>query len=334
MLRHRLSVLQRQLGPDRVRFTTGDRALLAALLHRIPRDVLKRLYLVVAGNRAPLAPRCGRAPAPPAVRLRRPGRSRTVRSIRILVLRLVRENPGWGIAGLWRAAGVRGKSCRFHRLGDPAPGRDRPGARARSHHVGRFPAVPGRGPAGLGLLRGGHPIRGAAARVRGDRARQPANQDSGRRWPFDGVLGGAGRQGPRDGPGGCPLPGSVPDQGPGREVPGLSGVIVAAMDWLASRQDAIEARLAARHLAPAANPSKMALFDLSSSWLEGSRCPLAARGYSRDGRKSKLQIECGLLTDPAVPCQNPVCGLDLLLYARRSCSSASSTCSWSGCSAG
>jgi hypothetical protein len=43
----------------------------------------------------------------------------------------------------------------------------------------------------------------------------------------------------------------------------------------------------------------MALFDLSSSWLEGTHCPLAARGYSRDGKKGKLQIEYGLLTDPA-----------------------------------
>ena len=75
--------------------------------------------------------------------------------------------------------------------------------------------------------------------------------------------------------------------------------IYAAMDWLARRQDAVEAQLAARHLAPAANPSKMALFDLSSSWLEGSHCPLAARGYSRDGKKGTLQIEYGLLTDPA-----------------------------------
>src|SRR6266571_4159108 len=75
--------------------------------------------------------------------------------------------------------------------------------------------------------------------------------------------------------------------------------IYAAMDWLASRQDAIEAGLAARHLAPGANPARMALFDLSSSWLEGSHCPLAARGYSRDGKKGTLQIEYGLLTDPA-----------------------------------
>jgi hypothetical protein len=74
--------------------------------------------------------------------------------------------------------------------------------------------------------------------------------------------------------------------------------IYAAMDWLEHRQDAIEAKLAARHLAPEPNPARMALFDLSSSWLEGTRCPLAARGYSRDGKKGKLQIEYGLLTDP------------------------------------
>jgi hypothetical protein len=78
-----------------------------------------------------------------------------------------------------------------------------------------------------------------------------------------------------------------------------AGGIYAAMDWLAARQDAIEAQLAARHLAPQANPGRMALFDLSSSWLEGRHCPLAARGYSRDGKKGKLQIEYGLLTDPA-----------------------------------
>ena len=74
--------------------------------------------------------------------------------------------------------------------------------------------------------------------------------------------------------------------------------IYAAMDWLEHRQDTIEAELARRHLAPEANPARMALFDLSSSWLEGSQCPLAARGYSRDGKKGKLQIEYGLLTDP------------------------------------
>jgi hypothetical protein len=75
--------------------------------------------------------------------------------------------------------------------------------------------------------------------------------------------------------------------------------VYAAMDWLQARQDQIEAGLAARHLGADANPARMALFDLSSSWLEGSHCPLAARGYSRDGKKGRLQIEYGLLTDPA-----------------------------------
>jgi hypothetical protein len=74
--------------------------------------------------------------------------------------------------------------------------------------------------------------------------------------------------------------------------------IYAAMDWLAGQQDSIEAGLAARHMRPQANPSRMALFDLSSSWMEGRHCPLSARGYSRDGKKGKLQIEYGLLTDP------------------------------------
>jgi len=72
----------------------------------------------------------------------------------------------------------------------------------------------------------------------------------------------------------------------------------AAMDWLQARQDSIETKLARRHLAPEANPSRMALFDLSSSWLEGTHCPLGARGYSRDGKKGNVQIEYGLLTDP------------------------------------
>jgi hypothetical protein len=76
--------------------------------------------------------------------------------------------------------------------------------------------------------------------------------------------------------------------------------VYAAMDWLLTRQDSIEAKLARRHLTDeATNPHRMALFDLSSSWVEGRQCPLAARGYSRDGKKGKPQIEYGLLTDPA-----------------------------------
>ena len=75
--------------------------------------------------------------------------------------------------------------------------------------------------------------------------------------------------------------------------------IYAAMDWLAGRQDAIEKKLAAKHLGPEANPTGMALFDLTSAWVTGHRCDLAARGYSRDGKKGCEQIEYGVLTDPA-----------------------------------
>src|SRR5262249_28754812 len=76
--------------------------------------------------------------------------------------------------------------------------------------------------------------------------------------------------------------------------------VYAAMDWLLSRQDSIESKLARRHLLnETTNPHRMALFDLSSSWMEGQHCTLAARGYSRDGKKGKPQIEDGLLTDPA-----------------------------------
>lgn len=76
--------------------------------------------------------------------------------------------------------------------------------------------------------------------------------------------------------------------------------VYAAMDWLADRQTSIEKSLAARHLSSErVNPDRLALFDLSSSWVTGSHCPLAARGYSGDGKKGLPQIEYGLLTDRA-----------------------------------
>lgn len=75
--------------------------------------------------------------------------------------------------------------------------------------------------------------------------------------------------------------------------------VYAAMDWLQDRQDAIEKKLARKLLGPEANPDRLALFDLSSSWVTGEHCDLAARGYSRDGKKGLPQIEYGLLTDPA-----------------------------------
>ncbi len=66
-----------------------------------------------------------------------------------------------------------------------------------------------------------------------------------------------------------------------------------AMDWLLQRQGHIEKKLAARHL----KEGGMALYDLSSSYFEGSTCPLAALGHSRDGKKGTLQVNYGLLAD-------------------------------------
>jgi hypothetical protein len=71
--------------------------------------------------------------------------------------------------------------------------------------------------------------------------------------------------------------------------------IYAAMDWLTSRQGEIEKKLAARHLAEGG----IAMFGLSSSWVEGSKCELAAFGHSRDGKRGRRQIEYGLLTGRA-----------------------------------
>ncbi len=66
-----------------------------------------------------------------------------------------------------------------------------------------------------------------------------------------------------------------------------------AMDWLVERQAAIEQKLAARHL----RAGGFVLYDLTSSYFEGTRCPLAAFGHNRDGKKGKLQVNYGLLTD-------------------------------------
>ena len=69
--------------------------------------------------------------------------------------------------------------------------------------------------------------------------------------------------------------------------------LYAAMDWLRERQDAIQGKLAQRHL----QPGGLVLYDLSSSYFEGSTCELAALGYNRDGKRGKLQVNYGLLTD-------------------------------------
>jgi hypothetical protein len=68
--------------------------------------------------------------------------------------------------------------------------------------------------------------------------------------------------------------------------------LYAAMDWLLERQPAIERKLAAKHF----GEGSLALYDLSSSYFEGTHCPLGKIGYSRDGKKNKLQVNYGLMT--------------------------------------
>ena len=92
-LRHQITVLERQLHGTRVRFAPADRTFLAALLHRLPRDVLRRVRLLVRPetvlrwHRDLIAAHHARISRP-----KRAGRPRTIRSIRVLVLRLAAEN--------------------------------------------------------------------------------------------------------------------------------------------------------------------------------------------------------------------------------------------------
>ncbi|MEV4135043.1 integrase core domain-containing protein [Dactylosporangium sp. NPDC049742] len=96
-LRHQITVLERQLHGEKVRLTPADRAFLAALLHRLPRDVLRQIRLLVRPetvlrwHRNLVAHRHAVISRP-----KRAGRPPTLRSIRTLVLRLARENSSWG----------------------------------------------------------------------------------------------------------------------------------------------------------------------------------------------------------------------------------------------
>jgi putative transposase len=104
-LRHQLTILKRQLGKDKVRFDPSDRAFLAALLHRLPRAVLRGVRLLVRPDtvmrwhRDLLARRHAYLSRP-----KRPGRPPTLRSVRVLVLRMARENPSWGYRRVRREA--------------------------------------------------------------------------------------------------------------------------------------------------------------------------------------------------------------------------------------
>ena len=108
-LRHQLLVLQRQTGKPT--FTDTDRAVLAGLLHHLPRDKLRRVLLLVRPDTVLRWHRnlLKRRHAATCVRKRR-GRPPTVRSIRTLVLRLARENSSWGyrtIHGELAALGIK-----------------------------------------------------------------------------------------------------------------------------------------------------------------------------------------------------------------------------------
>jgi transposase len=131
-LRHQIAVLERQLAKTRPRFYPGDRAFLAALLHQLPREIIGRFRLLVRPetvlrwHRDLLARRHAARSRP-----RCPGRPRTVRSIRLLVLRLARENLCWGyrrIHGELLVLGIRTAASRvweiLRQAGiDPAPER-------------------------------------------------------------------------------------------------------------------------------------------------------------------------------------------------------------------
>lgn len=69
--------------------------------------------------------------------------------------------------------------------------------------------------------------------------------------------------------------------------------VYEAMDWLLLQQDKVEKKLSSRHL----KENDLVMYDLTSSYFEGTTCPLAKRGYSRDGKKGKLQVNYGMVTD-------------------------------------
>jgi putative transposase len=132
VLRHQLAVLERQLQGEKIRFAPADRAFLAALLHRLPRDVLRRIRLLVRPDTVlrwhrDLHTRRHAARSRP----KRAGRPPTVRSIRALVLRLAQENSTWGyrrIHGELLVVGIKLAASTvweiLHAAGiDPAPER-------------------------------------------------------------------------------------------------------------------------------------------------------------------------------------------------------------------
>ncbi len=144
-LRHQITVPERQLGGEKVRFTRVDRAWLDPPLQRLPRDVLRGIRLLVRPetvlrwHRDLIACRHARISWP-----KRAGRPPTVRPVR-QVLRLARENSTWGPAESTANRSCLASSHRLDRLGDPRGCRYRPGTPADQRYLGDVPALPSPG---------------------------------------------------------------------------------------------------------------------------------------------------------------------------------------------
>jgi hypothetical protein len=159
----------------KVRFAPADRAFLSALLHRLPRDGLHRVLLLVRPetvlrwHRDLIAARHARRSPP-----KRVGRPPTVRSIRLLVLRLARENSTWGYRGIHGELLVLGITVAAStRLGDPQRRRHRSGTAAEQPDLDGASAFPSRSHPGGRLLRNRDVDRQADVRPGGHPARHP-----------------------------------------------------------------------------------------------------------------------------------------------------------------
>jgi hypothetical protein len=220
--RHQVAVLQRQLGAQKVRFAPADRALLAALSHRLPRPTLRGLRLLARPDtilrlHSDLVARLHAA----ASRPRRRGRPRTMRSIRALVLRLAGENPIWGIGGCAATCSCPGDGRTLHGVADPAPGGRRSRARSCGYDLDGFPAFAGRCDAGPPTSSRRSRSPGSPVHPRRDRPRHPPRPDSGRNGVPDCRVGDPAAPQPPDGSPGCRVEGALPRQRPRWEVSGV-----------------------------------------------------------------------------------------------------------------
>ena len=201
-LRHQIAVLERQLHGEKIQFAPADRAFLAALLHRLPRDVLRHIRLLVRPetvlrwHRDLIARRHAAISRP-----KRAGRPPTAGSIRTLVLRLARENTTWGyrrIQGELLILGVKvAPSTVWEILKDagiePAPQRT-------SDNWSTFLRSQAETIIAADFLRGRHADRDTAVCPGRHRARHPPYPRPWRHRAADRGLGNAGHPQPRHGP--------------------------------------------------------------------------------------------------------------------------------------